>query len=228
MQNANPQRINDEAQETIINQFLLSYYFERGFQNVQLNTNTELQHMGVDFTGDSQIAQDMQIDAKAQSSAQYINNPTPTFAFELSTFNRYGTDEFIGWFIHPDNITEYYTCVWIHSADVNKKGRIVNPDNIHLIEVMTIDKKKLRQYVEDTLKQYNLGNIDEVVYHMRADNIKRIDVCRGMHFHYSGQLIEKPINLVIRKYILKQFVIPGKFGHCFVTKDGVDYPKRRT
>lgn len=226
MENISPVRIYDDAQETVINQYLLPHYFNVAFKNTKFITDQQQQCRGVDFTCEIIAGCDNRVDAKAQSSPKYINNPTPTFAFEASTFNRYGRQEFIGWFLHPDNITEYYACVWVHDAVTNEDGYIESPDDIACLEVMMIHKEKFRDYILSVLRQHGINDIDKVVQEMRANNEQRREVCHGIHFTYSGHLKERPVNIVVHKSILARFTIPGKYGHCYVTADRVSCNKR--
>lgn len=220
MKDANPDRKNDDTQEGIINRFLQPYYFERLFQNVSFVTDEEMQCKGVDFTADG-AKPNMLIDVKAQSSAKYINNPTPTFCLEVSTFNRTGTREMVGWFCNERNITEYYTYVWMNEASVDERNRIPAPENIKRVEVMTVDAKALKEFINSKLKKHHFENLQAVVHAMRDNETTRIDICHGVHFSYSPHLVEKPVNIIVHKSVLRQFIIPGTAGHCMVTRGGV-------
>jgi hypothetical protein len=221
MKDVNPNRRKDETQEQIITDFLLRYYFSKAFLNIKLITDTQTQSTGVDVTCDSKFAKNMRIDVKAQSSAKYINNPRPTFSLEVSTYNRYGTNVFTGWFFNANSITEYYTFVWIHRASVDTKGRVHSAENIERIEVLTVDACKLKDYINNVLCNYGLNNVEQVARDMRNAKKTRIEICNGIHYSHSPNLIEKPVNLVVHKRILKKFTIPGQFGHCIVTKDDI-------
>ena len=54
-----------------------------------------------------------------------------------------------------------------------------------------------------------------------------IEVCPGIRFRHSHHLREKPVNLVVHKDILQRFALPGKAGHCWVTKDSIKEIHRR-
>ena len=219
--NINPERTKDERQEYIINQYLLANYFNKAFTSACLIDDTSLQNAGVDVMCSSELGEDMKIDVKAQSSAKYINNPRPTFLLEVSTYNRYGTEECVGWFFDAQKITEYYTFVWIHEARVDAKGRILRPEDIQRVEVLIVDAKKLQDYIDDVLWDYSMDDIDSIVSAMRSKELMRQDVCKGIHYSHSTQLIEKPVNLVVHKRILKKFAIPGPYGHCMVSQQKI-------
>ena len=221
MRNANPERNKDENQEQLINEFLLQHYFSKVFSNAKLITDTEMQNAGVDVTCNSPLAHNMKIDVKAQSSAKYINDPRPTFSLEVTTLNRYGTDEITGWFFNSQCITEYYTFVWIHRANIDKQKRIRSVDDIENVEVLTVDAHELQDYIDDVLEDYHVDDIYSVSQDMRWREKTRIDICKDIHYSHSPHLVEKPVNLVVHKRLLKTFAIPGKYAHCIVTKDGI-------
>lgn len=225
MRNVNPERNHDDNQENIINEFLMKHYFRKAFEDARLITNKEMQCAGVDVICNSKRARDMKVDIKAQSSAKYINNPRPTYSLEVSTYNRNG-DEITGWFFSAESMTEYYTFVWIHDAKVDNNGRIRSANDINQVEVMTVDAHALQDYIDDVLYDNNLDDIFDIAQSMRWRQEERRPVCDGICYRHSHHLPEKPVNLVVHKRILERFAIPGKFGHCMVTKDGINQIRR--
>lgn len=221
MRNANPERNHDDNQESIINDFLMKYYFKKAFTAAKLITNKEMQSAGVDVICNSKRARDMKIDIKAQSSAKYINDPRPTFSLEVSTYDRYGVEDLVGWFFSAKAITEYYTFVWIHDAKVDDNKRIRRVDDIQRLEVLTVDAHALQDYIDDILYDHELDDIDAITQSMRWEERLRIDVCDGIYYRHSPSLPEKPVNLVVQKRILQKFAIESKYGHCMVTKEGM-------
>lgn len=222
MRNVNIDRTKDESQEQIINQFLEKYYFQKTFRNVRFITDTALQTAGVDFLCDNTSIKDMKIDVKAQSSAKYLNNPRPTFSLEVTTLNRYGTEEITGWFFSSQCMTEYYTFVWILRANVDKQHRIRHVDDIERLEVLTVNAHDLQDYIDDVLEEHHLDDIYSVSQDMRWREKTRIDICKDIHYSHSPHLVEKPVNLVVHKRLLKTFAIPDKHAHCIVTKDEIN------
>ena len=211
MAEINPNRKNDEKQEKIINSYLLEKYFCKIMPNAELVFDTDLQVAGADVSVELSNGRTTYFDIKAQSSAKYINDPRPTFCLEVSSLNRYG-EEFEGWFINDELITDYYTFVWIHEAKTNSQNRIVSPNDIYKLEVMTVSKKKLKKYI---LAQLGNTDIDKVVRIMRDGGKRRLDISDGIHFSHSPQLHEKPVNIIVKKSVLKKFALK-KFGHCYV------------
>ena len=213
----NSNRKHDDNQERIINEFLFDNFFKKVNSSAKLIFDYDLQTHGVDVQMNSKSGKTVNIDIKTQSSAKYINDPRPTFILELSSFDRYGIKPFVGWFLSEESITDFYTFVWIHSATVNEKFRITSVDDIHKVEVLTVSKQKLKEYVTSVLKD---TDIDTIINEMRDNEETRRNIINGMHFSHSPQLPEKPVNIVVHKRILKMFS-KGDIGHCYVTKDGI-------
>lgn len=218
----NSNRKHDDSQEQIINNFLIDNYFRKINPTARLIYDSDLQTHGVDVQLENNNGNTVNIDVKAQSSAKYINDPRPTFVLELSSYNRYGTKTFVGWFLNEEMITDYYTFVWIHSATVNEKGRIECVDDIHRLEVMTVSKSKLKEYITSLLAE---TDVNTIIDEMRANEETRRDIINGIHFSHSPHLPEKPVNIVVHKRILEKFSI-GKTGRYFVTKEGIFAPKK--
>ncbi len=89
------QRKNDDGQEKIINQFVLKYFFNKVFNEVEYADDYQRQVAGIDVIADGQL-----IDIKAQSSKDYLNHPRNTFILELYFINKAEQESF-GWFIDP-------------------------------------------------------------------------------------------------------------------------------
>lgn len=162
---------------------------------VDIVRDKELQIDGIDA-----IADGVAIDFKFQVGDRYVGNPTDTFSLELQTDNRYG-ESMIGWFLDDTKKTDAYGFVWVH------KGTI-NPFTVQKIEYMQVDVKKLKEYVFSKISTDVLSKYINKLYGYK-------DYCFVSEFKIvsSGQLFEKPINLIVKKDILKKFATK----HCFVT-----------
>lgn len=202
-------REKDCQHEKTINTFIRKYFWEKIFEKVDEVTDTARQLAGIDY-----IIDDQNVDVKAQSSVSYINNPRDTFILELSFLNGV-CEESIGWFINPNSHTDIYAFVWISSATVGTDGRIHNVQDIHQIEIMLVDKHKLKEAVN---KIYSDQELLEISLQMRLTGEHRKDGrVNGIHFSHSPTLFEKPTNIVARKWFLKQFATM----HCKVTQDSI-------
>lgn len=212
MTEINPNRKNDEKQEKIINSYLLENYFHRIAPSAELIFDRSLQVAGADVSITLDNGTKKYFDIKAQSSARYINDPRPTFCLEISALSRYGSNEFDGWFIDDSLITDYYTFVWIHNAKTNENKQIISPNDIYKLEVMTVSKQKLKKYI---LSQLGKLDLRQVADGMRKSGKRKIAIADGIHFSHSPQLPEKPVNIIVKKSVLRKFALKD-FGHCYV------------
>lgn len=208
-------RKTDSKQEKLFNQFLFDYFFSKINKTSKLIYDRELQIAGVDlqFNG-VKTGNLLNVDIKAQSSKKYLNAPRPTFLLELSSINRYGED-FVGWFLNPDLITDYYAFMWIPKAKVNPNGGINSPDDIEEAEVMLVSKHMIKDYISNLLSKKGYNDLQSVIYDMRNNEIERIPLDKGINFSHTPTLYEKPVNIVVHKNILKKFSI----AHYIVTKE---------
>lgn len=213
-------RTIDMQMEQIITDFLMKYCFPNLFDNTTRVTDADMQIQGIDIIAEKDGKSERQ-DIKAQSSASYINKPTSTFVHELlftPNSNKYG--EHIGWWL-DDLLTDTMVYVWIHSAETNQNGMLDRPEDIANAEVMFVNKAALWQYINDC--GYTKELLLDRARLMRKVGIwRRIDVIDGqpndeMHLTYSPDLRERPVNLVIKKRVLKRFAT----RHITVTQSGV-------
>lgn len=206
-------RKEDSQQEAILNDFLLENFFQKMNPSARLVSDKETQIAGADIQQDTRDGKTVNIDIKAQSSAKYINNPRPTFVLELSSLSKWN-EPFIGWFLNPDLITDYYTFVWVLEADVDEKGHIHDKSDVHKVEVMTVHKARLKEYIMSLLDE---DELDSTIRYMRDAEETYQPLTRGVHFSHTPTLWEKPVNLVVHKNVLKQFAV----SHRIVTPDGM-------
>lgn len=174
-----------------------------GYQSIQRVTDPELQLAGADVVA---MGQDRAhyIDEKAQ--LHYLARPLPTFAFELE-FLRYGSPV-TGWALRPDLMTDKYLLLWPQAniADF----RLVERGDFTQVGYLLLDRLQL------WLHLVRLGLTPQVLRE-RAAQIRTsgqggrhptgID---GITLHFSTQLSEQPINLVIRRPILEG--LADRFG----------------
>ena len=198
-------RKHDMTQEKIINRFLLEKFFLKINKSSKLIDDRNLQIAGVDLQLDSnKLLKTLNIDIKAQSSAKYINSPRPTFLLELSSINKYGED-FIGWFLNPKIITDYYAFVWMHEVDTNDPTELFGYPQIKKVEIMLVSREKIKEYVLGLLHKNGYDDVSPIVNQMRDTETTRIPLVDGIHFSHTPTLYEKPVNLVVHKRILKKF-----------------------
>lgn len=205
-------RKEDHRTEQIISDFLIDAYFKKKNETSKLVDTKELQFAGVDVQMEKN-GHTSNIDIKAQASKKYINNPTKTFVLELDFLDKDGYRH-IGWFLNEELITDYYTFVWVLDSDVDENNKLHTKDDIHKLEVMTIDKRKLSDYVMKRLKDVDY---ETIISEMRNTEETRRNLVNGIRFSHTPTLREKPVNLVVDKWVLKKFAI----CHSIVTKDEI-------
>lgn len=202
-------RSRDHCQEKVINAFLDTYFFRKKFNYVHWITDSESQYKGIDV-----IADGFYIDIKAQSSPRYINNPRGTFILELSFLDK-NNNPLPGWFINNRCATTMYSFVWINSAKVTD-GVIKNPYDIEEVEVLLVDKIKLKEYINKWRSDDDLWMVSN---RMRSIGMSRREcTLDGVHLSHTMNLVEKPTNLVVQKWLLEHF----KNGHYIVTKTSIN------
>ena len=150
------------------------------------------------------------IDEKA--SIYFSNAMIPTFAFELDSIQEGHENPVEGWFVNDDLKTEYYMLIWpnvnckeIDGKWIRKPLSKITKYDFTIVEAMMIKKKDIRALLED--KGYDRPHLLEYAKRIRNMNSGietryDEDLNDGLKLTFSGQLAEKPINLVINKSIL--------------------------
>lgn len=198
----------DSSQEQKITQFMQEYYFNKVFTYSDIVTDKSLQIRGVDI-----IADGCNYDLKAQTN--YINEPLPTFILELCFYNR-RKELMAGWFVNKTVQTDYYAFIWIPDAKVESDKRLVSYQDIEQVELMIVPRRELKDYIFSIIPEQKLYDAVNYMY-QSGEKYKTIE--DGIKLCYSSQLFEKPINLVIKKWRLKQIAV----DHCMITKSEITY-----
>ena len=207
-----------QTERTIVVPFAMKYLLSKIFDKIENVEDIERQLKGIDVIIYDNGC-DENLDIKAQASAKYINKPVPTFVQELM-FTTKDKSEHIGWFL-DDTLTDTYVYIWIHAANTNERGLLDSPEDIIEAEAMFVDKAPLQEYIES--KGYTREVLLQRARKLRKSGLYRQDsVIPGerddeMWLSYSVDLVEKPVNLVIKKRVLKRF----STRHVRVTKSGI-------
>jgi hypothetical protein len=111
-------------------------------------------------------------------------------------------------------LTNVYVLVWVNKAKTNTYGYIDKADDIEELDVMFIDKRDLKEFVNNTM-------YDEALYdtarHMRIKGTKRLFLNEAMYISYSDQLKEPAVHLVVQKYALDKLA----YQRFIVRKDSI-------
>ncbi len=157
---------------------------------------------------------DKRIYIDEKSSLYYSNAMIPTFAFELDSIQRGHSEPVEGWFINDGLLTEYYMLIWPNikceirdKTWVRKDIGVLRKEDFTIVEAMLIPKLELRKRIESY--GYDKDRLVEYAKRLRQlyeseNSQKEEKINDEVKIMYSGRLAEKPINLVIRKEVLKE------------------------
>ncbi len=143
---------------------------------------------------------DVSVDEK--SALQYINKDIPTFAMEI--YYRGNT----GWFMNDGLQTDAYLFVWPRAAVTDLSA--IAPEDFTRCDCMLVYKQVLRKYVRSFLPDEDLMRaaraLDREELDWKPDKWNRYPVPDNpdLYLTISRQLHERPVNLVIKKRILKR------------------------
>ena len=208
----------DTIQEAKVIAFLDKYLYVKVFDNYELVHDDIRQKQGIDILV-NEDGKEVRHDIKAQASPSYINNPTPTFCMEL-LFDKKNDDETVhtynGWFVRDGLLTDFYGLCWIHKARKNASGYFDSPEDIEELEIYFVDKHKLKEYINESIRDAELLR---TAHDMRRclDKRRFCDEKNRWHYTYSMNLPEKSVNLIVKKWVLKEFS-PKRY---IVRKDGL-------
>lgn len=130
----------------------------------------------------------------------YANKNLQSFTFELSfKFNGHIKT---GWFLNPELNTTHYNLMWLNTIDSRISPLDITAEQIREIEVMTISKERIQEY----LNKLNLSDekLKILAENQRLKKIKRNFLNKGIDLIFSNSIPEEPINLKINKVILKE------------------------
>lgn len=195
-------RERDMRVERELARFMDDYLYKDGrFSRADRTDSIEAQMSGSDIIlsipslGLSNIV----VDEKGMT--QYMDNPLPTFSLELSFMN-YGR-EITGWFVDDNKATQYYMFIW-PKAKVRWNATY---DDILEVEYALVSKEAIRNYLAE--KGYTK---DALIAKARAIRESGQDgaIDKGTQdfwFFYTTKLVEKPINLILRRKVYQQLAI---------------------
>lgn len=186
-------------------------------------TDKESQLKGVDVCIETN-GRKMIIDEKA--SVYYSNAMIPTFAFEIDSIQSGHDKPVDGWFINDELLTEYYMLIWPNvkctkegQQWVRKDIKNLNKDDFTIVEAMLIEKAAIRLELQKA--GYDRNRLLEYAKRLREMCIgesgkRENNLIENVKIAYSGQLAEKPINVVIRKELLRNLAK----GIYLISSDG--------
>ncbi len=194
-------RYSDSNAEQEVSKFLDKNFYAHYVKNPRRMSSKKEQLSGIDIKFDYKNELELLVDEKAM--VHYVNQNLPTFAFEIS-FCLSSGDDVEGWLFDSKKLTQYYLIAWIWAE---KKIGFSEKD-ITKLEILLIK----RQSVLDMLNAHGISREDAngIISEIRKNNQPgyfRKDPNRVFNFFYSKQLLEKPINIIVKKTYLEKLAI---------------------
>jgi len=186
------------------NEQILGQYLDEIYRKINIPLerviDKDLQHKGVDIIYQSK-PNPVYIDEKAQ--LHYINSKLSTFTFELSYLK--DNMQKVGWLLDKEKITQYYflvTGIFVNKGDELTSG-------VKKCKITSVNRSKLIQL----LKQKGLNPLTLELYNQKIRNdsdskykteINELNIKTEGCIVYSEQLVEKPINIMLKLNFLIQ------------------------
>ncbi len=177
-----------------LDKLYMSYnIFGSDFTYKRINDLTQ-QHQGIDIIVQPKNNNSIiYVDEKAQ--LDYIGKNLPTFAFEISYYNKDKKWK-QGWFFDGNKVTQQYfliTCIQVDTNGDFSNCRLVYVDRWALISFLK-DKRNLgEEQVFEYEKDFRATNKNGKL------PIKELNEYNEGYFYYSNSnKIEKPINLILK------------------------------
>jgi hypothetical protein len=199
-------RNRDSNVEQEISRYLDRYLYPTEVTDFCRYSDRADQMRGVDVTFSIDNQKHIIVDEKA--ATHYINKNIPTFAFELSFLISSGT-RVQGWLLDPSKDTEYYMLMWVMA----KKDWDIILEDITRIDCLLINRQRIIDYLSSV--GYNPDELMEKDSEIRVSKMDgAIDKSPDLDYFFfsTSRLVEKPINIVIRKQKLielamKRFIV---------------------
>lgn len=212
----------DMASETQVAEFMDTYFYQKmekrhkdkiSFTRIK---DKDRQLQGIDVVVKTK---DGTYNVDEKTAIYYSNAMIPTFAFELESLqgehNNVATK---GWFINNELKTDYYMLIWSNvkctksvedgkTIWIRKNVQQITVDDFTILEIMLIHRNVLKRAVQSDLKMDDIRLL-ELAKRIRAksgNGIEKKPLFAGINVQLSGQLSEKPVNLVIQKSYLKKY-----------------------
>ena len=202
----------DLKNEKEIADYMDENFYAKYTTNFKRYSDRNTQLLGIDTTCDIANRKNMLIDEKAMM--YYINKDIPTFAFELS-FNLYGDRRVDGWFLDEKKLTQFYFMIWVNA--INDDLTNFKKEDITNLEVIVIERKRLIKWLDsegfsiEKIMEYN----DRIVKDNLVGKTYTKNNNKNFHFQYSNSLREKPVNIIIKKSVLKDISAGQKILYNF-------------
>ena len=185
-------RKKDVTFSNIVGDFLEESFYKGRVENFIRVYDFERQIRGIDVTfnmrGKRYICDE-------KSAVQYVNRKLNTFALEVSFIDKQNKIH-DGWLVDETKINNSFLFVWIDKA---KSNFLSKKEDILSCDIALVDKNAILLYLfENGWNKTNLLVKSDKIRKNR--NEYKGDVNKdGFKFSYSEQLVEKPINILVKR-----------------------------
>lgn len=211
-------RKEDNRQMSIVNDFIDTYVYPKINEIIKCIRvdDKKNQLRGIDILIKTTFGR-LVCDEKSAVNYRRLN----TFAFELDSLNNVGGT---GWLLNDELKTDTYVLCWIDESKSDIFGDDGKPikkilkdkDDITDMTISFVSKKTILDYIESN--GFNEDALKEKVLNIRKYK-KRDEVVGNLKFKLSDQLVEEPINVILkRNEIIKNSMITYRIKNFKVNK----------
>ena len=214
------QRKLDNLIENNISKFLDENFWSKFPNGFIRQTQKKYQFAGIDVTIITKNGLSVNFDEKAKIY-NCLNSVLQYPSFEIQFVNRVGGVQ-PGWFCQKLS-TDYYGYIGVYTANsTNDVNDLSSSNNISACDMLWVAKQDVVDYVKQTTSLNDLYNDANA---LRAES-KSLGVSKNRKRYenanfwltYSGQLFEKPVNLVTKRNTLENF---KNSKHFYITKNEI-------
>jgi hypothetical protein len=184
-------RKTDECCADIVSSFLYDKFYNTTKEFSRIYDKME-QFKGIDTTF---IFNNEKYICDEKAAIRYVNKHLGTFSLELSFLNRKGI-ETIGWFLDDTKVNNSYLFCWIDKAE---KNILTDINDIKELEIALVKKDKINNFLDEI--GWNKQNLLIKCQNIRTNPNEYLGnfYKNGCKFSKSFQLVEKPINILIKR-----------------------------
>lgn len=214
-------RTFDNLIEKNISDFLDENFWSKFPHGFIRQTEKKYQFSGIDVTLLTQTGLSVHFDEKAKTY-NCLNSILQYPSFEISFVNRANQIQ-PGWFCQKSLSTDYYSFIAVYTVDENNDINCLSSENnISACDVLWCKKSDVIDFVKQTTNLNDLYNDAKELRHQSKlngvqKNRKRYENAK-FWLTYSGQLFEKPVNLVMQRNTLENF---KNSKHFYITKSEI-------
>lgn len=171
-----------------------NYYPKTDFNSFQKCTTDDDQYAGIDVKA-KKNNEILLIDEKGLLS---IPKPINTFALELA-YQISGISK-IGWLLDKNKKTTDYLFCWVKRDDVDIAD--FRKENIHYVLAMLVNREALLKYLENRYEineKFANDVARRIIQQGVGGRLEYLSSESSSRYHYSNQLPEKPVNIILNK-----------------------------